>query len=50
MAVEDMEKTTFITPWGTYYYIIVLFGLEKHRGYLSKDNYYLAAGPNAQGG
>ena len=28
MALEDMEKTSFITPWGTYCYKVMLFGLK----------------------
>ena len=28
MALEDMEKTFFITPWWTYYYKVMLFGLK----------------------
>ncbi|XP_075649767.1 uncharacterized protein LOC142620255 [Castanea sativa] len=28
MALEDMEKTSFITPWGTYYYKVMPFGLK----------------------
>ena len=28
MALEDMEKTTFIIEWGTYCYRIMLFGLK----------------------
>ena len=28
MALEDMEKTTFITKWGTYYYKVMPFGLK----------------------
>ena len=28
MAPEDMEKTTFITPWGTYCYKVMPFGLK----------------------
>ena len=28
MSPDDMEKTTFITPWGTYYYKVILFGLK----------------------
>ena len=28
MAPEDMEKTSFITPWGTYCYKVMLFGLK----------------------
>ena len=28
MAEEDMEKTTFITPWGTYCYTVMSFGLK----------------------
>ena len=28
MALEDMEKTTFITEWGTYYYKVMPFGLK----------------------
>ncbi|GAU50278.1 hypothetical protein TSUD_409140 [Trifolium subterraneum] len=27
MAVEDREKTSFITPWGTFCYKVMLFGL-----------------------
>ena len=28
MAPEDMEKTTFITKWGTYCYRVISFGLK----------------------
>ena len=28
MALEDMEKTSFITPWGTYCYRVMSFGLK----------------------
>ena len=28
MAQEDMEKASFITPWGTYYYKVMPFGLK----------------------
>ncbi|KAA3472692.1 gag/pol polyprotein [Gossypium australe] len=28
MAPEDMEKTTFVTMWGTFYYKVVPFGLK----------------------
>ena len=28
MALEDMEKTSFITPWGTYCYKVMSFGLK----------------------
>ncbi|RDX84935.1 hypothetical protein CR513_33935, partial [Mucuna pruriens] len=28
MVVEDTEKTTFITTWGTFYYKVMLFGLK----------------------
>ena len=28
MALEDMEKTTFITEWGTYYNRVMPFGLK----------------------
>ena len=28
MALEDMEKTSFIIPWGTYCYKVMPFGLK----------------------
>ena len=28
MALEDIEKTSFITEWGTYYYRVMPFGLK----------------------
>ena len=28
MALENMEKTSFITKWGTYYCIVMPFGLK----------------------
>lgn len=28
MALEDMEKTTFIITWGTFYYNVIPFGLK----------------------
>ena len=28
MALEDMEKTSFITEWGTYCYKVMSFGLK----------------------
>ena len=28
MALEDMEETSFITEWGTYYYQVMPFGLK----------------------
>ena len=28
MAPYDMEKTSFITEWGTYYYRVMPFGLK----------------------
>ena len=31
MAPEDMEKTTFITPWGTFCYRVMPFGLKNAR-------------------
>ena len=31
MAPEDMEKTSFITEWGTYYYRVMPFGLKNAR-------------------
>ena len=31
MAPEDMEKTTFITPWGTFCYKVMPFGLKNAR-------------------
>ena len=31
MALEDVEKTSFIIEWGTYYYRVMSFGLKKAR-------------------
>ena len=31
MAPEDMEKTSFITEWGTYCYRVMSFGLKNAR-------------------
>ncbi|RVW30103.1 Retrovirus-related Pol polyprotein from transposon 17.6 [Vitis vinifera] len=31
MALEDMEKTSFITEWATYHYRVMLFGLKNVR-------------------
>ena len=28
MAPEDMEKTAFVTQWGTFYYKVMPFGLK----------------------
>ena len=28
MAPEDMEKTTLVTLWGTFYYKVMFFGLK----------------------
>ena len=28
MALEDVEKTSFIIEWGTYYYRVMSFGLK----------------------
>ena len=28
LAEEDQEKTSFTTPWGTYYYVVMPFGLK----------------------
>ena len=28
MALEDMEKTSLITEWGTYFYRVMPFGLK----------------------
>ena len=28
MAPKDMEKTSFITKWDTYFYRVMLFGLK----------------------
>ena len=38
MAPEDMEKTSFITEWGTYCYRVMPFRLKNARG-----TYYRAA-------
>jgi len=31
MVPEDMEKTTFVTLWGTFYYKVMSFGLKNVR-------------------
>ena len=31
MALEDVEKTSFITKWGMYYYKVLPFGLNNVR-------------------
>ena len=31
MAPEYMENTTFMTPWGTFYYKVMPFGLKNAR-------------------
>ncbi|GAU43712.1 hypothetical protein TSUD_179950 [Trifolium subterraneum] len=57
MAVEDREKTAFITPWGTFCYKVMHFGLtnagteEEHVEYLLKmfqrlREYQLRLNPN----
>ena len=28
LAKEDQDKTSFTTPWGTYYYVVMPFGLK----------------------
>ena len=28
LVEENQEKTSFITPWGTYYYVVMPFGLK----------------------
>ena len=33
MAPKDMEKTSFITPWGTYCYKVMPFGLNVGAAY-----------------
>ena len=38
MAPEDMEKNSFITPWGTYCYKVMPFGLKN-----ASATYQLAA-------
>jgi hypothetical protein len=31
MAEEDKEKTIFVTPWGTFYYKVMPYGLKNVR-------------------
>ena len=38
MIEEDMEKTSIITPWGTYCYIVMLFGLQNAKGNTSENS------------
>ena len=38
MAPKDAEKTTFRTPIGNFYYIVMPFGLKKCRCNLSINN------------
>ena len=28
LSEEDQDKTSFTTPWGTYYYVVMPFGLK----------------------
>ena len=37
MALKDMEKTSFITKWGTYYYRVMPFGLKNTRATYQRD-------------
>ncbi|RDY06703.1 hypothetical protein CR513_09254, partial [Mucuna pruriens] len=37
MALEDMEKTTFITQWGTFYYKVMPFGLKNAGATYQRD-------------
>ena len=37
MALEDMEKTSFITEWGTYYYRVMPFGLKNAGATYQRD-------------
>ena len=49
MAVEDVKKTTFVTPWETYCYIVMPFRL-KMLGLSIKGQLLPYSRPNAQGG
>ena len=37
LAEEDMEKTSFTTPWGTYCYVVMPFGLKNAGATLFHD-------------
>ncbi|RVW76162.1 Transposon Ty3-I Gag-Pol polyprotein [Vitis vinifera] len=38
MAPEDMEKTSFITEWGTYCYRVMPFGLKERMGHILESS------------
>ena len=38
LALDDQEKTVFVTPTGNYHYKVMHFGLKKCRSYLLKDD------------
>jgi len=37
---DDMENISFMTPWGTFMYTRMPFGLNKCRGYISESHGY----------
>ena len=41
MAVEDVEKTGFLTPCGVYCYTCMLFGLQRRRDLSAADAHRL---------
>ena len=49
MAPNDMEKTTFITPWGTFCYKEMSFWSKECGGDLSKSNDIFIPRHDAQG-
>ena len=43
MAPKDMEKTSFITPWGTYCYKVMSFGLKNVGATYQMSNHHFVA-------
>ena len=45
LKIEDQEKTSFITPFGAFYYTTMPFGLKSAGGYVPKGNPKMSGSP-----